>query len=275
MNTKDKDPVAETTVQVNVGDITVSYQTFGSGPPLLMIMGYGSTMNLWEPLLVRQLATHFQVILFDNRGMGGTTAGTYDFSIGQFALDCAGLLDALKMPKAHVLGWSMGAMIAQELAIEHPAKVKRLILYAAHSDASLFPPAADVLQRLTDTSGTSAEQGMRAIRVLFPADWLDQHGQRIAEIFYRPMGNISPQATLQQSMAIANWRASPQRLSGIRAPTLLIAGANDVLVPPQNSGYLKDHIPGAQCVEIDDAGHGLMFQYPDAFAQTVIEFLKQ
>lgn len=265
---------ADTAGQVDAGDISVSYRTYGSGQPLLMIMGYGSTMNLWEPCLVHHLATRFQVILFDNRGMGGTTAGTRDYSIGQLADDSAALLAALNITKAHVLGWSMGAMIAQEMAIQHPDQVNKLVLYAAHSDAALFPPAPDILQRLTDTSGTPAEQGMRYISVLFPAAWLDQHSERVREVFYRPMGTISPQVTARQSMAIGQWSATPSRLGSIHAPTLLIAGADDVLVTPQNAAYLQDHIPGARCVVMDNAGHGLMFQYPDAFAQTVIEFLQ-
>ena len=141
-----------------------------------MIMGYGSTMKLWEPGLIRALSSHFKVIVFDNRGMGNTEAGQRPFTIEQFADDTAGLMDALGIRQAHVLGWSMGAMIAEEVVLRHPGKVNKLVLYAAHCNASLFPPSPEVIQKLTDPSGTPQEQGMRFISLLFPPDWLQSHG---------------------------------------------------------------------------------------------------
>lgn len=260
--------------QVKVHDIDVAYRVLGEGQPLVMIMGYGSTKNLWEDRLLRQLATRFKVITFDNRGLGASSSGTHAFSIEQFADDTAGLMAALGVSKAHVLGWSMGAMIAQELALRHPERVNRLVLYAGHSDARLFPPAPDVIQRLTDPSGTPQERGMRFISVLFPGSWLRDHGARVKEVFFRPMGNI-PQETLdRQSQAIDTWKGSTERLGSIRQPTLLIAGAKDVLVVPRNALDMKGRIPGAQLALMDDGGHGLMFQDPAWFSGTLLDFLK-
>jgi pimeloyl-ACP methyl ester carboxylesterase len=252
----------------------VSYRVFGSGYPLFLIMGYGSTMNLWESSMVRQLASRFQVIIFDNRGMGNTATGTREFSIEQFADDTSGLMDALGVSQAHVLGWSMGSLIAQELALRHPAKVNKLILYAAYSDGSMFPAAPEVLQSLANTSGTPQERGMRYISVLFPGSWLRNNGERVKEIFFRPMGNIAQATLARQVMAIEAWKGSSDRLGAIHHRTLLIAGAEDVLVVPKNALYLKDHIAGAQLVLMEHAGHGLMFQYPDAFSETVRHFLE-
>jgi pimeloyl-ACP methyl ester carboxylesterase len=126
---------------VRVGDIDIGYRVYGKGSPLVMIMGYGSTMQLWEPAMLRELASRFQVIVFDNRGMGATGSGRKDFSIEQFADDTDGFMDAISLARADVLGWSMGGMIAQELALRHPEKVGRLVLYATHCDASMFPPS--------------------------------------------------------------------------------------------------------------------------------------
>lgn len=257
-----------------VGDIQMGYRTYGSGYPLVMIMGYGSTMNLWEPGLIRSLSTRFKVIVFDNRGMGNTDTGQRPFSIEQFADDTVALMDVLDIQQAHVLGWSMGALIAEEVVLRHPGKVNKLVLYAAHCNASLFPPAPEVIQKLTDTSGTPEEQGMRFISVLFPPDWIQSHGERLKEIFYRPMGNISPEAMAKQSMAIDTWKGCCDRLGEINTPTLIITGADDVLVPPQNARYLVGKIPDAQLVLSENSGHGLMFQYPDRFSEKVIVFLK-
>jgi len=257
-----------------VGDIKVGYRTYGSGYPLVMIMGYGSTMNLWEPGLIRMLSARFKVIVFDNRGMGNTETGQRQFTIEQFADDTVGLMDALGIQQAHVLGWSMGAMIAEEIVLRHPGKVNKLVLYAAHCNADLFPPAPEVIQKLTDTSGTPEEQGMRFISVLFPPDWLQSHGERLKEIFYRPMGNLSPETMGKQSMAIDAWKGCCDRLGEINTSTLVISGAADVLVPPQNARYLAEKVPNAQLVLSENSGHGLMFQSPDKFSEKVIDFLR-
>lgn len=259
---------------IRVGDIQMGYRTYGSGYPLVMIMGYGSTMNLWEPGLLRTLSARFKVIVFDNRGMGNTETGRRPFSIEQFADDTVALMDALDIQQAHMLGWSMGALMAEEVVLRHPGKVIKLVLYAAHCNAGLFPPAPEVIQKLTDTSGTLEEQGMRFISVLFPPDWLQSHGERLKEIFYRPMGNISPETMGKQSMAIDTWKGCCDRLGEINTPTLVITGADDVLVPPQNARYLADKVPNAQLAVSENSGHGLMFQSPDKFSERVIGFLK-
>lgn len=266
--------VGEGEGRTKVNDIDVSYRVFGDGYPLFLIMGYASTMNLWESGLIRQLAARFKVIIFDNRGMGNTTAGTREFSIEQFADDTSGLMDALGISQAHVLGWSMGSLIAQELALRHPSKVNKLILYAAHSDSHMFPPAPDVIQRLTDPSGTPQERGMRYIGVLFPASWLRSNGERVKEIFFRPMGNIRQETLARQATAIDTWKGSSERLDRILKPTLLVAGTEDVLVVPKNALYLKDKIAGAQLRLMETGGHGVMFQYPDRFSKIVTDFLE-
>lgn len=266
--------VSEGEGRVKVKDIDVSYRVVGNGYPLVLIMGYGSTMNLWETGLVRELATRFKVVTFDNRGMGNTTAGAREFSIEQFADDTSGLMQALGLSQAHVLGWSMGSMIAQELALRHPSQVNRLILYATYSDSRMFPPTTDVINRITDTSGTPQERGMRFISVLFPGSWLRANGERIKEIFFRPMGNSPPETLGKQSLAIDRWKGSSERLGEIHKPTLIITGTDDVLVVPKNALYMKEKIAGAQLGLIEHGGHGLMFQYPDQFAQIINNFLK-
>ena len=117
--------------KVHVGDIDVAYKTFGKGDPILLISGASSDMNAWEPSTLRVLSSNHTVIIFDNRGVGNTiTTGTKPFSVQQLANDTAGLLDALRIQKADVLGYSLGSFVAQQLTITHPEKVNRLILIA-------------------------------------------------------------------------------------------------------------------------------------------------
>ncbi len=165
--------------KVRVDDIEVAYKDFGQGKPLLLIMGYGSTMDLWPPAVLANLSAHHRVIIFDNRGMGNTTTSDKQFSISLFADDAAGLLDALNISRADVLGWSMGADITQELALRHPGKVDRLILYAGTVGGNESIPASPaVLEQLTNSSGSARERGERLFSLLFPAAWLRDHRTR-------------------------------------------------------------------------------------------------
>lgn len=259
---------------IQVGDIRMGYRVYGNGYPLVMIMGYGNTMRLWDPVLIRSLSSYYKLIIFDNRGIGNTEAGQRPFSIEQFADDTAGLMGALDIGQAHVLGWSMGALIAEEVALRHPGKVNKLILYAAHCNADLFPPTSEVIQKLTDISGSPKERGMRFIGTLFPPDWLRSNQDRIKEIFYRPLGSMPPETMNKQSMAIGKWKGCCDRLGEIKNSALIMTGADDILVPPQNAHYLAEKIPNARLVSYENGGHGLMFQYPEKFSEKVIDFLK-
>jgi hypothetical protein len=117
--------------KVHVGDIDIAYKVFGKGDPLLLISGAGNTMDSWGPSNLRELSLNHTVIIFDNRGIGNTTTGTKPFSVQQFANDTFGLLEALKIQKADVLGYSLGSFVAQQLTVTHPEKVNRLVLIAA------------------------------------------------------------------------------------------------------------------------------------------------
>lgn len=271
-NSNNESSPTEGTIQV--ADIKMGYRIYGNGFPLILISGYGSTMELWEPGTINALATHYQVIIFDNRGIGQTEKGTKAFSIEQFSEDSCGLMDALGIKQAHVMGWSMGGMIAQELALQHPDRISKLILYGAHCGASMFPPRPEIIQMLTDLSGTPRERGMRYLGVLFSGEWMQNNGMRIGQIFGRPMGNISEDTVSQQSEAIEAWPGSADRLSGMRFPVLLISGADDNLVIAKNLEFMSSKIPNAQMELVENSGHGLMFQHPELFCEKVLGFLK-
>lgn len=117
---------------IRANGIDIHYKLLGSGPPLLLIMGIGSTMERWRPDFLEALSSHYQLILFDNRGVGGSTADEKPFSYKLFAEDCACLLDSLQIPKAHVYGVSMGGCIAQAMLLYFPEKVDKAILCASH-----------------------------------------------------------------------------------------------------------------------------------------------
>ncbi len=262
------------TEKVKVGDIEVAYRVLGEGYPLVMIMGFTGTMDAWDPDAIEALSKKYKVIVFDNRGMGDTTEGTKQFSIKQFADDTAGFMDALKIDRANVLGWSMGTNIAQELVLDYPNKVKKLVLYAADpgGEQSIWP-SEEVIQKMTDTSGTPKERYRRLWETLVPVEWLDAHEEYVKEIFSGPMEKVSPEAVGKQMEAMKAWTGSYDRLEQIKSQTLLLTGTEDINTPTQNSYIMVQKIPGAWLVNFEGGGHGIMFQYPKDFANVIIDFL--
>ena len=145
---------------------------FGKGNPILLINGFSAPLDFWNPMLLEKLALNHTVITFDNRGIGNTTSGDKKFTIAQFANDTSGLLDALKIKKADVMGWSMGGMIAQELALLHPDKVGKLIIYASTCGGiETKPPSPEAMKVFANQSGTSRERLQNFLPLLFPEQW--------------------------------------------------------------------------------------------------------
>jgi len=257
---------------VRAGDISIAWSERGTGAPLLLVTGYGSTRLIWEDATLDRLAQRHRVIVFDQRGVGETDAGTTGFSIRRFAEDACWLLQGLGIEKCSALGWSMGSLVAQELALAHPERVDRLVLYASYADWSL-PPAKETIDLLGDESGTSEERGMRWVQALFPPRWLAGNPSRVGEIFSRPLGRVPGESVALQQKAIQDWGGSMERLETLRMPTLLLSGDQDVIVPPENSRLMARRIPGAVLRIVPETGHGLMFQDRDSFCSIVLDFL--
>jgi pimeloyl-ACP methyl ester carboxylesterase len=258
---------------VRVDDIEVAYKDFGQGKPLLFIIGYGSTMDLWPPGVLSDLSSKHRIIVFDNRGMGNTTTSDKPFSIELFADDAAGLLDMLNISKSDVLGWSMGADIAQELALRHPAKVDRLILYGGSCGGNESIPASPyVLEQLTNTSGTAREQGERLFSLLFPPEWLRYHKDS-RTYFPIPTETSPAKSFVRQTGAISTWNGTYSRLPEIRSPTLVLTGTEDVISVTENAFVIGRRISGAWVIQVPGGGHGMMYQFPDQFERIVTFFL--
>ncbi|MFA5268401.1 MAG: alpha/beta hydrolase [Methanoregula sp.] len=259
---------------VPVGDITIAYKEIGSGEPLILIMGYSGTMDLWDTRLVNQLAQHYRVIIFDNRGMGNSTSSDREYTIRLFAEDTAGLMDALGIKKAHVMGWSMGTFVAQELTLSYPEKVEKLILYAGTPGGKeALSPAPQDIAALTNMTGTDRERGERLFGELFPSAWLKENPDP-SKYFPRVTEMSAPVNVMRQDAAILAWNGTSSRLPALKQPLLLIAGEQDVIAPPGNSLLIAEQVPQSWVVRIRGGGHGLMYQYPDEFASIVITFLE-
>jgi pimeloyl-ACP methyl ester carboxylesterase len=260
--------------KVQVGDIDVAYKMFGKGDPIILISGYSAPLEFWDSTLLQKLASNHTVIIFDNRGIGNTTSGTKQFSIPQFVEDTSGLLNALGVKKADVMGWSMGGFIAQELALTHPDKVGKLIIYASICGGEeSTPPTPDVVKIFSNQSGTSLDRIKRFLPLLFPPDW---HAQNPNYLQNLPSitETILNETLNRQTQAIFSWTGTCNRLNSMTLPTLVIVGTDDTLTVPVNSLLITEKIPGAWLVQFKGGGHGLMFQYPDEFSNIVLTFLK-
>lgn len=255
-----------------VNGITLAYQDRGQGYPLILVNGFASPMDTWNPPVLEALARHFRVIIFDHRGTGYSTADNEPFTIPLFAGDAVALMDALGIPRAHLLGLSMGAPVVQELVLAHPERVDRLVLVAGTCGGpQMVMMAPEVWQQLSDKSGTGTEMANRMFSVLFPKGWLATHDpwQHCPDVHE----TTSEESAGRQAEALFRWPGSYDRLPAIRCPVLVLTGADDVVIPTENSRILAQRIPGARLTEVPGAGHGLQYQCPDAFSRAALEFL--
>jgi pimeloyl-ACP methyl ester carboxylesterase len=262
--------------RVSVDDIQIAYRIFGQpgdGVPLLMIMGYGGLMEMWPPTIVEALARTRRVIVFDNRGMGYSTSSDRDYSIERFAADTHALLEALHIDRAHVLGWSMGSFIAQELALRHPEQVAKLILLSASCGGTdaIWPDEA-VWRRLVDLSGTLEERIRRMFENLFPADWLRETPDPM-QVFPPIHAPIDDRNLMRQARTLKEWPGVCRRLPEIAAQTLLMTGTEDVVIPARNAWIIGERIADASVIQIKGGGHGFFYQSPDQTARYLSTFL--
>ncbi len=261
---------------ITVGDISIAYKQIGKadGKPIILITGAGATMDMWNPLLIENLiSANYKVIIFENRGVGQSTVGTKEFSINLFANDTSGLLDALKISKADVLGWSLGGFIAQQLALTHPEKVDNLILYATSCGGpNDRPTPPEIMQIITNSSMSPQERIQKDIPFLFPpSSWFKAHPDYLNYLPI-PKETITQQILLKQLEAATTWTGTCNALSNITQPTLVIVGADDNAAP--DSSILAEKIPGSWFIRIGTAGHGLMYQHPDTFNRVLMTFLE-
>ena len=263
------------TKKVHVGDIDIAYKTFGKGDPILLISGYSFAMDSWDSTLLETLTTNHTVIVFNNRGIGNTTSGSEQkFSISLFANDTAGLLEALNIKKADVLAWSMGGRIAQELTLNYPDRVGKLILYAIGCGGNgSVPQSQEVRNEFVNGTGTAEDRIARLVPLFFPQEWRNENPNYLENI-PKTTDTILNQTLNKQIEAAANAPSTCDRLKKITQPTLVIVGTDDVATPAANSLRMAKLIPGSWFVQIKGGGHGLMYQYPEQFSNIIKTFLE-
>ncbi len=270
----------------HVGGIELYYEEHGSGDPLLLIMGLATDSTAWL-FQVPDFSRRYRTIVFDNRGVGRSAKPAGPYSIHQMADDAAGLLDALGIERAHVVGVSMGGMIAQELALRHPEKVRSLVLGCTfpEPDAEIERQRQFAIQQFGGAVSAAGETRIDVTKLdpllffqhllprIFNPAFIEKELGRIMQLFTGALQwGFSMEAILGQVDAVMGHRAT-DRLHQITAPTLVITGDADLLVPPANSEIIARNIPGARLVKVPGGSHGFNFETPEIFNREVLDFL--
>jgi pimeloyl-ACP methyl ester carboxylesterase len=277
--------------KVHVGDIDMAYKMFGKGDPIILHSGASDTMDGWPPELLSKLSSNHTLVVFDYRGIGNTTSGTEPYSLQVLANDTAGLMDALKIQKANVLGYSLGTFITQQFAITHPDKVSSVILIAGScggkdgipKPAEFYKLQADIVNKTLSNATVSNEEFKSLVTASLGSGWIKLHPES-AEIpenmtVAGAKPGLSPEAMdNQNNLGLAweapNWSGVCDDLAKIDKPLLVITGTDDNQYNPHaNALVIASKVPGAWLVQIKDAGHAVVDQYPEKLGNIIETFL--
>jgi pimeloyl-ACP methyl ester carboxylesterase len=256
-------------VRIGANALDVERSGVEGGPPLLLIMGMSGTALLWGEPFLDELRRDFDVIAFDHRGVGASTRLEGEITIAEMADDAGALLDALELDSVHLLGISMGGMVAQELALARPGQVRTLTLgctYCGGPQAELTAP--DVIQRLSE--GMASGDRERAIRTGWEVNVSPSFAAE-EEAWQSFLGVASRRAValpvVLAQMAACAAHDTHARLAGLDVPTLVVHGTLDEMIPVGNGGLVASLIPGSQLEILEDIGHLFFWELPDRSAQ--------
>ena len=279
--------------KVHVGDIDIAYKMLGKGDPVLLFNGASDGMDAWDPSFLEGLSSNHMVIAFDTRGIGNTTTGSKPYTYQQLANDSAGLLDALKIPKADVMGYSLGSYIAEQLAIMFPDKVNSLLLVASSCGGKDHTPKphefiklqSDIVNKSLNNVSISHEEMKELVSASLGSGWIRLHPESLdipANIttLQQLKPGLPPEIANNQNNVGKHWEDNPtwagacDELAKTPRPTLVITGTDDDKYQPHvNSLKIVEKIPGAWLVQIKDAGHAVVDQYPEKIGKILNTFL--
>jgi pimeloyl-ACP methyl ester carboxylesterase len=245
-------PEPSSSGRVPINDIRMFYAVFGQGQPVLLLHGGLANSNYWGSVVPILVQHHFRVIVADSRGHGRSSRSGQPYSYELMASDVLGLLDYLKLTKVDLVGWSDGAIIGLEIAMQHPERLHRLFAYGANSDPTGIRDDVGG----NPTFETYIERTRREYRELSPTP--DEYASFLKQIqaMWAQQPNI-PESVLRQ----------------IAVPTAIVDGAHDEAIKREHTEYLAHSIPGAELIILNDVSHFGMLQRPREFGAAVVEFL--
>ncbi|MEE9378603.1 MAG: alpha/beta hydrolase [Candidatus Lokiarchaeia archaeon] len=262
--------------KIKVNDINIYYESHGDGFPLIMIFGLSVCLKVWDAPLISAVSKRFKTILFDNRGAGQTDIPEGEYTIKMMADDTVGLMDALNIECANVLGFSMGGIIAQELALNYPEKVEKLILWSsACGGRKTIPPLLAAYKFLFGAiEGLTPERMAKStIPLIFTKEFIKNNPEYITDKIQRILKCRIPYSSyVRQIKALINGNTC-RRLKKLNTPTLIMQGKEDIIDPPKNGEILAELIPNAKLVLFEKSAHAIFPHEPELFLKTLFEFL--
>lgn len=253
-------------------DGDVGYREVGHGSPLVLVTGSGASMDDWSPAFVDALAAHHTVVVFDNAGVGLTSALPAPLTVSAMADQTSALISTLRLRRPTVLGWSLGGMVAQALAVRHPGQVARLVLAATQSGTGAALPIPAAAAAALDSPNPAV-----VLSVLFPADQLAAaRAYGLAIVQYSGFYQAPTAVRTAQEAAIQLWMTGVDpagtRPERIRVPVLVADGADDALDPSPNAAILAQTLRHARVLLYPDSGHAFLFQDQAAFTTAIDHF---
>jgi pimeloyl-ACP methyl ester carboxylesterase len=260
-----------------VGDINIEYYVEGKGPPLLLIMGWIGHGGFWGEEFLARLRPHFQVIRFSNRGTGRSEKPSGDLTIRLMADDAAGLLGEIGVPRAHAHGVSMCGMIAQELVLNYPQLVQGLVLGCTNCGFARGPQAAPQVMVTLAQSNAATTPRDRVKQFLLAAstpEFVQKQEEGLLDwVMATFMDAPTPLDSIGRQFGAITQFDTYDRLPQLKAPTLILHGDRDQLVPVGNADVLHERIAGSRLHVIHGAGHMFFWERPEEATGTAVEFL--
>ncbi len=260
--------------RARINGVEVAYELRGSGAPLVMIHGAQGDQTMFSAM-ASAFGAEFHVLTFDQRGSGLSEKPDMPYSIAMLADDTAALMDHVGFAKAHVIGVSMGGMIAQELALRHGSKIRSLVLGCTTPGGPNGIRASGPAMGAYSTQAMSAEERGRALaEAAFTKGYIERHPELIPSMIearrQRPIDTVG----FAHRMKAAQTHDTFDRLGQITCPTLVITGKDDALISWENSRLIAERIRGSQLVVLEPAGHCFWLEQPEQSYKAILEFLR-
>jgi 3-oxoadipate enol-lactonase len=265
------------TRKVYVNGIDIAFNLQGEGPPLVLIMGYRLNSSAWPQEFLEALARRFTLITLDNRGTGKSDKPLEGYALANLAADVCGVLDHLNIRRAHILGYSMGGAVAQEFVRQFPARVVGLVLCATMCGGpQAIYARISVFRVMRELDGLQPDEIARRIwKVTYAPNYLAQNREKAERQMRREIANPTPLHVADlQFQAFSDFDCSAA-LPDVRAPTLVLTGDSDELIPPGNSKIIAELVPGAELYVMRSYGHRLLWEASEECAALIGDFLEE
>lgn len=257
-----------------IDDVDIYFEEHGSGFPLLLLMGFGDGCGAWANQ-IPAFSARYRTIAFDHRGVGRSEAPPGGYSIPQFSDDAFALLDHLGVERAHLVGYSMGGRVAQDMAAKHPKRIAGMVLAASAAK----PNALNVYSLkagayLYRTFGPEAASAFGPL-ISFTNDYFAAHLPELVDKLGKPQESPMPLHAYEGHVRAIEEHDSTPVLGQITAPTLVLMGEHEWLNPKADADIMLNGIGGSRLGVLAGGGHGFLWETPEAFNQAVLEFLAE